>query len=131
MRFRLHIVHESDAWLRQRLDSLHIQNELILSTQGDIMATIKQLVDDVAEVRGKVASVGALIAQLREQITGLTNGNLPADVQAQVDQAFDDAEAAKADISKAIDANGSASSGPAANPTASNPSVTPPTGPSA
>ena len=67
------------------------------------MATIKELVASVAAVKGKVDSVGALITQLREQITGLTNGNLPPDVQAQVDQAFADAEAAKTELSAAID----------------------------
>jgi hypothetical protein len=123
MRFRLHIVHESDAWLHQRLDSLHVQNELIISTQGDIMATIKQLVDDVAAVRGQADSIGALITGLREQIIGLTNGNLPADVQAQVDQAFADAETAKAELAAAVAAPGSSST------TAS--TSTPPTSPPA
>lgn len=76
------------------------------------MATIKQLIDDVAAVRGQADSVGALITQLRDQITGLTNGNLPADVQAQVDQAFADAEASKTELVAAIAAPGTSSTPP-------------------
>ncbi len=83
------------------------------------MATIKQLVDDVAAVRGAADSIGALISQLRDQITGLTNGNLPADVQAQVDQAFADAEAAKTELAAAVANPGTgATSAPATAPSA-------------
>lgn len=124
MPFRLHIVHESDQALRQRLDWLYSASERTLSaleqvisnqelvykrlveTEESIMATIKQLIDDVAAVRGQADSVGTLITQLREQITGLTSGNLPADVQAQVDKAFADAEASKAELATAIAAPG-------------------------
>ena len=83
------------------------------------MATIKDLVADVAAVKGEADSVGALITQLRDQITGLTNGNLPADVQAQVDQAFADAEAAKTELAAAVANPGTASTSPAPNPPAS------------
>ncbi len=125
MPLRFHIVHESDPRLLQRLDAIHVVLEhlanrtgAIHTTQGDIMATIKELVASVAAVKGKVDSVGTLITQLREQITGLTNGNLPPDVQAQVDQAFADAEASKTELSAAIDNPG----GPVTPP---NPAPTP------
>lgn len=92
------------------------------------MATIKQLIDDVAAVRGQADSVGALITQLREQITGLTNGNLPADVQAQVDQAFADAEASKAELAIAIAAPGTGSIAAPSSPAGSTaPSIGTPT----
>ena len=78
------------------------------------MATIKELVASVAAVKGKADSIGMLITQLREQIAGLIAGNLPPDVQAQVDQAFADAEAAKTELSAAVDNPGTPT--PAPNP---------------
>lgn len=79
------------------------------------MATIKELVASVAAVKGEADSIGALITQLREQITGLTNGNLPPDVQAQVDQAFADAETAKSELAAAV-ANPGTVTAPPPNP---------------
>jgi len=93
----VHLIHESDTWLRQRLDSLYTQNELILANQEAIMSTVKELVADVAAIRGKADSIGKLISGLREQIAGLIAGNLPPD------QAFADAEAAKTELSAAVD----------------------------
>ncbi len=130
MRLTVRLEHAADAALSQRLDwlyaqteRLHLQNAHILQNQEIAMSTIKELVADVAAVRGAAASVGALITQLREQITGLTNGNLPADVQAQVDQAFADAEAAKSDLAAAIAAPGSSTA--PANPAPAAPSTGP------
>ena len=121
MPLRLHIVHEADPRLLQRLDQMYSATERahrllehVIATQGDIMATIKELVASVAAVRGEADSIGALITQLREQITGLTNVNLPADVQAQVDQAFADAEAAKAELASAVTTNPATKSAPSA-----------------
>ncbi len=129
MPFRLHIVHEADArlwqrldWIHSQLERLHQQNTAILSNQESIMATIKELVASVAEVKGKADSIGMLITQLREQIAGLIAGNLPADVQAQVDQAFADAEAAKAELSAAVDNPGTPTPVPGTPPTAPAPS---------
>ena len=123
MPLRFHIVHESDPRLLQRLDAIHVVLEhlanrtgAIHANQESIMATIKELVASVAAVKGKVDSVGALITQLREQIIGLTSGNLPPDVQAQVDQAFADAEASKTELSAAIDNPGTAPEPASANP---------------
>jgi chromosome segregation ATPase len=136
MRLDIHHTHHGDPQLQQRLDwlysqleRLHQQSARILSNQESHMATVKQLVDDVAQVRGQANSIGMLITQLREQITGLTNGNLPPDVQAQVDQAFADAEAAKADLAKAITSNpdsgstGNASAADTDAPTIARPSA--------
>ena len=129
MKFRLHVVHEADPQLLKRLDWLYSAAERqlcaleqVISNQESLMATIKELVASVAAVKGEADSIGALITQLREQITGLTNGNLPADVQAQVDQAFADAEAAKSELADAVKAPG-ASSTPATPLSPSGPSA--------
>ncbi len=126
MQLTVRLIHETDQRLWQRLDLLYIHTESILTNQESLMATIKELVASVAAVKGKADSIGALITQLKEQITGLTNGNLPADVQAQVDQAFADAEAAKTELSAAVDNPGTApaSNASAANATASSTSGT-------
>lgn len=118
MKFRIQLIHEADPRLWQRLDwmymqleRLHAQNASVIANQESQMATIKELVASVREVKGKADSIGMLITQLREQVLGLTQGNLPPDVQAQVDQAFADAEAAKKELSDAVDNTGAAVTG--------------------
>jgi uncharacterized protein YoxC len=100
----VHLIHESDTWLRQRLDSLYTQNELIIHNQEAIMATLDQVLADVTNESAGIDSLGVLITQLGEQVKGLTSGNLPPYVQAKVDAIFTQAEANKAKINAAINA---------------------------
>lgn len=109
MQFHIHHHAVPDRQTQQRLDLLLIHLEVVTRNQENAMATIKELVATVAAVKGRADSIAMLITQLREQIIGLLAGNLPPDVQAQVDQAFADAEAAKTELSAAVDNTGGTS----------------------
>lgn len=118
MPFRVHVVHESDARLWQRLDWLYAQgerlhnvletvltNQAILNTKLEtIMATLDDVLADVTAESAGIDSLGVLITQLKEQVAGATSGTLPPDVQAKVDAIFTQAEANKAKIMAAINA---------------------------
>lgn len=115
MPFRVHIVHEADPRLLMRLDAMHSALErlggqvaTVLKNQGVIMASLDDILADVTAESAGIDSLGVLITQLKEQITGLTSGNLPPDVQAKVDAIFTQAEANKGKIMAAINANGPA-----------------------
>lgn len=125
MKFRLHLVHEADPqlirrldWLYSQLERLHQQNATILSNQERIMATLDEVLTAVNDEASQEDSIVVLLGQLREQIAGLTSGNLPPDVQAKVDAVFTGLQANKAKLAAAIANTGT-------NPTP----VTPPTDP--
>lgn len=74
-----------------------------------IMATLDQVLADVTAESSQINAVGALITGLKQQIAdALSGATLPPAVQAKVDSIFATAEANKAAIQSAIDANASA-----------------------
>ena len=76
-------------------------NRIIIS-QEHIMATLDDIVADVTAETTAIASVATLIQGLRDQIANA--GLTPAD-QAKVDAIFAAAEANKAALATALDAN--------------------------
>lgn len=109
MPFRVHIVHEADPRLLMRLDAMHSAIEriegqvtVVLKNQGVIMATLDETLQAVNDESTQEDSIVTLLQQLREQITGLTSGNLPPDVQAKVDAVFTKLQDNKAKLAAAI-----------------------------
>lgn len=71
------------------------------------MATLDETLQAVNDESTQEDSIVTLLQQLREQITGLTSGNLPPDVQAKVDAIFTRLQDNKAKLAAAIANTGS------------------------
>jgi len=82
-----------------KLDVMKIQ-------ETTIMATLDQILQDVNDESTKLDSLSTFIAGLKQQIADALAGvTLPPAVQAQVDAIFAGAEANKAKVQAALDAN--------------------------
>lgn len=94
----------------QRLDNLgkrfdQIDTRLDLM-EKNIMATLDQVLQDIADEKTAIASVSELIAGLRKQVEDALAGvTLPPAVQAKIDQVFEGAEANKKALADALAAN--------------------------
>ena len=76
-------------------DAVRGMLELVLINQELMMSKIQDILEAVTKEQGQVASIGTLVQQivkletdLQTEVQSLLAGNLPPDVQAQVDQAF-------------------------------------------
>lgn len=114
MKLTVHLVHEADPRLIQRLDHIytvfeHLQGQVaaVLSNQERIMATLDETLQAVNDESTQEDSIVVLLQQLREQIVGLTGGNLPPDVQAEVDAIFTKLQDNKTKLAAAIANTGS------------------------
>ncbi len=113
MQLTVRLIHETDQRLWQRLDLLYAQNELILTNQEALMAAVSELdakldtiLADVNDESTKIDSFSELVRQLKEQIAGLIQGNIPADVMAKVNAVFDGLEKNKQKAVDALNSNG-------------------------
>lgn len=98
---RIDIFHHFDGE-----SEIHRKINRILAQQEAIMATLDQVLQDVTDESTRLDSISALIDGLRKQIADILSGaNLPPDVQAKVDAIFTAAEANKAKIDAALNAN--------------------------
>jgi hypothetical protein len=95
----IHHHHATEPLLLQRLDSILTT---LARLEIRLMTTMQNILDEVAKEKDEVASVGTLITQLQEQIAGLLKGNIPPDVQAQIDQAFAELQTNSAALATAI-----------------------------
>lgn len=78
----------------------------ILTNQEKIMATLDEVIADVADESTKLDSLATFIAGLKQQIADALSGvTLPPAVQAKVDAVFAAVETNKAKVVAAMDAN--------------------------
>jgi predicted metal-dependent enzyme (double-stranded beta helix superfamily) len=79
---------------------------LILEKVESIMATLDEVLQDVTDESTQLDSIGTLVAGLKQQLAdALAGTTLPPGVQAKVDAIFTQAEANKAKIATALNAN--------------------------
>ncbi len=94
--------NEVPAWAK----SYHSKQDLILSKLETIMATLDEVLTDVTDESSRLDSISALIDGLKTQLAdALAGTTLPPATQAKVDAIFTAAEANKAKIDKALNAN--------------------------
>lgn len=82
---------------------------IFLTDKGQFMATVKQVLADLAVIKSNatsyVAARDAIDATKDAALAAaLANATIPADVQADIDAAFDAAEAAKGQLSPVVPA---------------------------
>lgn len=100
----IHLVCHLDAEAMVLLRSLSNRMDLILHRTEKIMATLDEVLADVADEGTKLDSLGALIAGLKQQIADALAGvTLPTAVQAKIDAVFAGVEANKAKVQAALD----------------------------
>lgn len=98
------------AWLsdqfgtiRKRFDAIDQRMDQL---EKNLMATLDQVLQDIADEKTAIASVSELIAGLKQQIADALSGvTLPPAVQAKIDQVFEGAEANKKALADALAAN--------------------------
>lgn len=105
MEFHIHHHTVPDRQLQQRLDLLLSLLDGLTANLEQVMATLDEVLDAVKAESGQIDSIAMLVAQLHEQVRGATSGILPADVQEKVDKIFQAAQANKAKLADAINAN--------------------------
>lgn len=86
----------------------HLHLNVRCEGHAEILAAVKQLGVDMAhtmeEVNAKIAEVAGAVNALEAKVTeALKNAGIPADVQAQIDAAFDAASAVVADATDGVD----------------------------
>ena len=80
--------------------------DLIIANQETIMATLDEVLADVAAESTAIDSLAALTAGLKRQVAdALANTTLPPDVQAKIDAVFTGLEQNKQKVMDAITAN--------------------------
>lgn len=110
--------HFTHAWDAQQFDVLvkllsnsqgssHVLDLLqAIKLQGDkIMATLDEVLTDVADESTKIDGLIALLAGIKKQLDDILAGQLPPEVQAKVDAVFAAVESDKAKVQSAIDTN--------------------------
>lgn len=109
---QIHVHHHAvpDEALTQRLDWLRVQLETLMATLDEVLTAVR------AE-SGQIDSIATLLAQLHEQVKGVTAGTLPPDVQAKVDAIFEAAGGNAKKLADAINANADAPPSPAPSST--------------
>lgn len=103
--------------VHRRLDVINYKLDLLLRAQqieshqladikrmeNRIMATVDDVVAEVAKEKDEIASVKVFIKGLQQQIAdALSGANLPPAVQAKIDQAFADMQANSSELADAI-----------------------------
>ncbi len=131
VQIHVHQHHSTEQQLTQRLDAIFTR---LLTMELKLMATMQDILNEVANEKTEIDSVSALISQLQQQIAGLLKGNIPPDVQAQIDSAFAELQANSAQLATAISSStstgptpaGTTPPGPTAAPAPSTPPASPP-----
>lgn len=73
--------------------------------ENQIMATLDEVLADVADESTKIDSLSTLVAGIKAQLDAILAGGVTPEVQAKVDALFAGIEANKAKVQAAIDAN--------------------------
>jgi hypothetical protein len=91
--------HQTPPWAVEILK----QQRVVIAKLETIMATIDDVLKDVTDESGRLDSLSALIAGLKQQLAdALAGTTLPPEVQTKIDQVFAQAEANKAKIDTAL-----------------------------
>lgn len=119
--------------LAMNLDSLSRGQRFVLTKLEEIMATLEDVLADVADESTKEDSLIALTNGLKAQLDAALAGSLTPAQQAKVDGIFAAIEANKAKVQASIDANTSPPATPAVPPAepSNPPADTPPAAPTA
>lgn len=90
----------------KKLDRILVSLGVIQGKEDQIMATLQEVLDNVAAETTVIDSVLALITGLQQQLADILSGvNLPPAVQEKVDAVFAAVDANKAKLSTAIVTN--------------------------
>jgi hypothetical protein len=131
MRLEMHVHHHdwrSEANAKE-LALLRSRVEFIITRQELIMHTLDEVLAEVTNEQGEIASITTLINGLRQQVTdALAGQTIPPPVQAKVDAIFAAAVANNAAIAQALADPGQPPAPPATEP-APLPSAGPPNPP--
>ena len=102
----------------ERLHAAILKALEALKHQGEkIMATLDEVVSDVADESTQIDSLSTLMDGLKQQLADALSGTtLPAGVQSKIDAVFAGVEANKAKVVAAINKNTPAASVPVPNP---------------
>jgi regulator of replication initiation timing len=98
MRFDIHVHQHADLETRRQLD--HLERLL-----GKIMHNLKEALEEIRAGRTQVASLVAYNEALKSRLDAITEGKLPADMQEQIDNLFDEAHAIRTDAAAAMNEN--------------------------
>ena len=99
-------VGESEQRIINYLYTLRIKIELIQRKEEELMHTLDDAVAKVKEVSGKADSMIELMTTIKKKLDAVLSGvELPAEVQAKIDEIFDIDESTAQKITAAIDAN--------------------------
>jgi len=101
----VHISQETDSGSSSLLSQINKKLDLVLGKEVNLMATLQEVLDDVAAEKTVEESLITLTQGLKAQLDAITSGSLTPAQQAQVDAIFAAVEANKTEVSAAVVAN--------------------------